>query len=210
LRMNVTRVYSSATVLPNQALLMISGYSSSVQNRFLTACEKLDLATNTWSSAANVTVGRSDHSTVLFNNIVVMMGGYVGSSTFLKSCEQYDPISDSWSDFPSMGAIRSEFGAAVVLGKIYIAGGVATGRAFVASAEVYDGTAWSFLSSSLAQVREGCAAVAFQNKFVILGGGGATTLAIEVFDPITSSWNTTFPPMQLSPDNRAYLGAISF
>jgi hypothetical protein len=46
-------------------------------------------------------------------------------------------------------------------------------------------------------------AVAFQNKLVVIWGMGAST--IEVFDPITSSWNTTFPPMQL---NRSYFGAI--
>ncbi len=114
-------------------------------------------------------------------------------------------ISNSWSSFPSFSTARREFGAAVVLDKIYIAGGDSSGSA-LSSVEVYSGTSWSFLPSSLAQTRRYCAAVAFQNKLVVLGGDRT---AIEVFDPVTSTWNATFPAMKTSP-SRTQPAAVSF
>jgi N-acetylneuraminic acid mutarotase len=163
--------------------------------RDLSSCEKLDIVSNTWSGAASLSQARYSHCSVLFNNKVVVMGG--GN---LNTCEQYDPVADTWSSFPSLSTARGSCGAAVVLSRIYIAGGAN-------SVEFYNGTSWSFLSSPLAQTRSACAAVAFQNKLVVLGGESITT--IEVFDPVTSTWNTTFPPMKIAP-SRYSLAAVSF
>ena len=140
-----------------------------------------------------------------FNNTVVMLGGF-NTGNHLNTCEQYNPVSNTWSSFPSFSSARRGFGAAVVLNRIYIAGGSSYSGISLSSIEVYNGTSWSPLSPSLAQPRSGCAAVAFQNKLVVLGGDGTT---IEVFDPVTSTWNTTFPPMKISP-TRSYLAAVSF
>jgi hypothetical protein len=129
-----TRGYASAIVLPDKTLLMIGGFNPRDPQGYLTSCEKLDIAANTWSSAGNLRVGRSGPCSVLYNNVVVVIGGlyYVDRlATFPKSCEQYDPISDSWSDFPPLVTGRDSFGAAVVLDKIYVAGGYTTG--FIAS-----------------------------------------------------------------------------
>ncbi len=127
----------------------------------------------------------------------------------LKSCEQYNATSNTWSEFPSMINARYDHGVAVVLGKIYVAGG---GNYFLDVAitlvEVFNGTTWAELTSSpIAQPRFWCQAVSFQNKLVVLGGNDTT---IEVFDPVRSTWNTTFPPMQLAPLFRVSLGAVSF
>ena len=129
------------------------------------------------------------------------MGG--SNATITNSCVQYDPASDTWSSFPSFIDPRERFGAAVVLNKIYIAGG---DYGFTLnSVEVFDGTNWISLSSSLNLTRAFCAAVMFQNKFVVLGGDQTT---IEVFDPAMSTWNRTFPAMKTS--QRKSLAAISF
>ncbi len=132
---------------------------------------------------------------------MILFGGY--NSVHLNTCEQFDSLTNTWSSFPSFWTARYLFGAAVVLNKIYIAGGEPS----TSPVEVYSGgSSWSPLSSSLAQARQHCAAVAFQNKLVVLGGDRTT---IEVFDPATSTWSTTFPPMKISP-SRYDLATVSF
>jgi hypothetical protein len=199
--MSTVRHYTSGVLLPdNKTFLVTGGYTGSSA---LLSCEKLNIATNTWSSAGNLLGRRYLHASVLFNNIAVVLGGFGTGS--LTTCEHFDSASNTWASFPAFSTARYYFRAAVVLNKIYIAGGW-NGTAALSSV-VFNGTTWSPLSPSLAQVRADCAAVAFQNKLVVLGGSQTTT--IEVFDPITSTWNTTLPPMKISP-SRSVLAAVSF
>jgi hypothetical protein len=131
------------------------------------------------------------------------------TSVAFNGCEKYDPALNTWSSFPPFMTARFEFGAAVVLDKIYIAGGW-DGTTPLSSVEMFNVTAWSFLSSSLAQPRRFCAAISFQNKLVVLGGTGINASRIEVFDPVSSTWNaTSFPPMQIAAI-RHRLAAVSF
>jgi N-acetylneuraminic acid mutarotase len=197
------RGYASFNLIQpeNKTLLAAGGFYNGSYH--LSSCEKLDIAAHTWSSARNLLGPRRSHCSVLFNNNIVVMGGD-NAGTSLNTCEQYDAASNTWSSFPRFSAARAEFGAAVVFDKIYAAGG--HNGAILSSVEVYNGSSWSLLPSLLTQARYGCVAVAFQNKLIVLGGNGITT--IEVFDPVTSTWNTTFPPMKISP-SRFQFAAVS-
>jgi N-acetylneuraminic acid mutarotase len=198
--MSTVRHFTSGVLLPdNNTFLVIGGTDG--YGIFYSACEKLDIATNTWSSAGNLLGPRYSHCSVLFKNNVIVLGGSV------NTCELYDPVLNTWSSFgPSFSTPRYHCSASVVLDTIYIAGG--HNGVDLASVEVYNGTSWSSLSSSLAQTRYGCAAVILQKKLAVLGGyGGITT--IEVFDTVMSTWNRTFPPMKISP-SRSFLAAVSF
>jgi hypothetical protein len=206
--MSIPRCWTSGTLLPDgKTFLMIAGASSGVS---VSSCEKLDVASNTWSSAASLTLGvRQAHCSVLYKNIVIVIGGSNGTKA-LNSCEQYSVDSDTWSSFPSLSIARSQFGAAVVLGKIYVVGGYTLqgGESLpigLNSVEVFDGASWLLLSSSLTQPRIACAAVVYQNKLVVLGGNSS---AVEVYDPVTSAWNTTFLTMPIEPF-RFHLIALS-
>ncbi len=203
--MSTGRYYTSGILLPDNKTFLVTGgsYNNELEGR-LTSCEKLDIATNTWSTAGNLLSPRHGHASVLFNNSAVVLGGY-NNVGYLNPCEQFHSASNTWSSFPSFSIARESFGAAVVLNKIYIVGGH-NGTSSLSSVEVCSGTSWSPLSPSLAQTRWQSAAVSFQNKLVILGGSQTT---IEVFDPITSTWNTTFSPMKIYP-SRFYLAAVSF
>jgi hypothetical protein len=199
--MNASRGYASGILLPDgNSFLVIGGWNGLDR---LSSCEKLDVAANVWSTAASLPSVLSGHCTVMHDNKVIVLGG-VNQSHYLNSCLQYNYTSNTWSPFPSFSTPRETFGAAVVRGKIYIAGG-SNGTTILSSAEVYDGTIWSLLSFSLAETRYSCAAVAFQDRLVVLGGDRTT---IEVFDPLTSTWNTTFP--RLIGSSRRFLAAISF
>jgi hypothetical protein len=201
--MSTARSYTSGTLLPdNHTFIIVGGYDFEGP---LASCEKFDSGVNMWSNAASLSLyPRYAHSSVLFNNMVITMGGVDIQANILNSCEQYNPISNAWSNFPFFSAARFYFAAATVLDQIYIAGGDGF-YGPTSSVEVFSGTSWSLLSSRLAQNRDYCAAVAFQNKFVVIGGSSTT---IEVFDPVTSTWNTTFPPMTIAPA-RADLAVVS-
>jgi hypothetical protein len=187
--MSTTRTYTSGTLLTDNRTYLVMGGINVRYTSSLSSCEKLDVVTNTWSSTGDLSLGRRFlHCSVLFNSVVVVLGG-IGNwnGAYRQTCEQFDSVSNKWSSFPSFLTARGYFGAAVVLNKIYIAGGLNPSP--LSSVEVYSGTSWSFLSPSLAQPRPFCAAIAFQSKLVV---------CTEVFDPITSTWNTTFPPMKIS------------
>ncbi len=201
--MSTARQYTSGILLPDSITFLVTG-GLSASSSTLSSCERFDIAANKWSSAGNFSLGaRYGHASVVFNNVVVVLGG--ANLNYLNTCEQFNPVSNTWSTFPAFKTARSAFGAAVVLNKIYIAGGYNASSTVISSVEVYNGTSWSPLSPSLAQIRYLCAAVAFQNKLVVLGERSNT----EVFDPITSTWNTTFPAMKITP-SRTYLAAVSF
>jgi hypothetical protein len=196
---------TSGILLPDNKTFLVTG---GVNASRLLSCEKLDIVSNTWSSAGNLLGSRDGHASVFFNNSVVVLGGAnVGNS--LNTCKQFNSTSNAWSIFPSFSTARYYFGAAVVLNKIYIAGGFSASLSTQAlsSVEVFNGTSWSSLPSSLSIARESAEAVAFQNKFAVMGGNRTV---IEVYDPITSTWNTTFiPAMKIYPLRRSF-AAVSF
>ncbi len=196
--MSAPRIFSSGAFLADNDTFLVTG----------STCEKFATGSSTWSSASNLSLGsRVYHSSILFTSYVIVMGGQDTTGATLNTCEKYDDVLNTWSSFPSFSTAREIFGAAVMHDIIYIAGGWNGGTSAFSSVEVYNGTTWSFLPSSLAQTRSGCVAFGFQDRVVVLGGFSRTT--IEVFDPITSTWNTTFPAMKTSPSRR-YLTAISF
>ncbi len=205
--MTQARASTSGILLPDgNTFLMIGG--SGDRNAATASCEKLDIKEGTWSSAGNLSLGpRTNHRSVLYNDNVIVLGGFDASYQFTNTCEQYNATSNMWSQFqPSFIYARLNFGVAVVLDKIYIAGGSTLDSSKSTIVEVFDGTSWADLGSTLTQARSACTAVSFQNKLVVLGGEPAT---IEVFDPVTSTWNTTFPPMRIEP-SRTSLVAVSF
>ncbi len=209
--MDVSRRLTSGTLLPDgYTFLVISGDGYDTAE---SSCEKLDIISGTWSFAGNLSLGaRDSHRSILYKDNVIVLGGFIGGyngGVPTNTCEQYDAIANTWSQFqPSFINARHDFGAAVVLDKIYIAGGLDVNEEALSSVEVFSGTSWSNLPSSLAQAQSGCSAVSFQNKLTVLGGD-LDTSTIEVFDPVTSTWNTTFPPMIIVP-SRVSFAAVSF
>ncbi len=204
--MSTPRACTSGTLLPdNKTFLMIGGGSYGTSAAKLSACEKFNTGSNTWSGAARLAVIRSFHTSALVNSKVVVMGGRDSQGSALNTCEQYDPTLNKWTVFPSFSTARSTLSSAVVLNKIYIAGDAGGGS----SVEVFDGTLWSRLAWSLAKTRSDCAAVAFQNKFVVLGGDYDSPATIELFDPVTWLATSFVPAMKITPRRNLH-AAVAF
>lgn len=68
---------------------------------------------------------RKEHSAVICENTVYVMGGYDGQqSIFLNLCEQWDYETNTWVDFEPMNIAKCAFSACVVNRKfIYTFGG---------------------------------------------------------------------------------------
>lgn len=176
--MATVRDSSAGVCLADGTTFMVCGGYDGTQ---LSSCELFD--GEKWSSAANMSASRGDHSTVLYKDKPVALGGYSGEES-LATAEQYDHSTNVWAPFPSFEMPRSSFGAAVVLDKIYVTGGVDYHS--MGWVEVFDGNAWSFLSSGLPSgCRYNHTAVCFEDKLVVLGG---TILKMDVYDPIDDEW----------------------
>jgi len=199
--MITARRFTSGILLPDRNTFIVTGGFSGPTT--LSACEKLDIRSNTWTSIRAMASSRRRHSSVFYANRVVVLGAFDGINVY-STCEQYNVITNTWSLFPPFNTARRSFGAAVVIDKIYIAGGETVGDVPISSVEVYNGTAWSLLGSSLSRARYACAAVSFKNNLVVLGGSNISL--IEVYDPISLAWST-LPNMTT---RRFYPAAVAF
>lgn len=111
--MLASRSYHTATLLPNDKVLVAGGYGNIgyYGNGSLNSTELFDPATGTWTPAAPMNTARDEHTaTLLADGRVLVTGGenisYPGGSkqtNGLKSAEIYNPATNSWSD---AGALR--------------------------------------------------------------------------------------------------------
>ena len=109
--MATARNSAGGVLLPDRNTFVVSGGYGT--GGHLSSCEKLNTS-NTWSSTANLSLGvRSTHAAVLFNDKVIVLGGYTGIA-FLNTTEQYDHEANLWTAFPSFLTVRGGLGAAVV------------------------------------------------------------------------------------------------
>jgi hypothetical protein len=141
------------------------------------------VAPNQWAPGANISEGRSDHtSTVLPDRSVLVAGGSVTASA-----DVYDPATATWQATAPMKAIRHGHTATLLLdGRVLVAGG---GRA---SAELYDPATnvWR-TTGSMSQSRQNAIAARLSDGRVLVSGGcdaNACTSA-ELYDPASGSWS---------------------
>ena len=109
--------YAAAVTLPNGDALIIGGGSSTTVYQY-TSDGRL-LVRDAMKQM------RKEHSAVICENTVYVMGGYDGQqSTFLNLCEKYDVEKNQWKPFVPMNIAKCAFSACVVNRKyIYTFGG---------------------------------------------------------------------------------------
>jgi hypothetical protein len=149
----VARARSGAVMLPDGSPFIVGGIT--VSNFSTRSCEIMNPNTNTWTLAANLTVGRSWPSVVILpGGLVVAIGGRgdIGSSVVpLASMEFYVPELNQWFLGRSRLNIPRWGASAAMLpdGRIVIAGGI-DNQYVLDSVEVYDSSmntrGWRFLA----------------------------------------------------------------
>ena len=94
----LTRTYHTATLLPNDKVLVTSGLTgvASVNNASpVSTAELYNPATDTWTSAGNLATARAAHGAALLANGKVLVVGGHKDRVALASAEVYDPNSRS-------------------------------------------------------------------------------------------------------------------
>jgi len=202
-------LFTTATLLPNGRVLVAGGDDYLVSGNFgiTRAAEVYDLASNTWSSAGNMSVPHAFHTaTLLPNGKVLVAGGQVncvacGGWFPTGGTELYDPAANTWVAGASMATARQSHTATLLPnGKVLVTGGAindpcnCSRSTVTSSAELYDplSNTWSS-AGAMSAPRAGHTATLLQNGKVLVVAGGTTgtpTLlaTAELYDPVANTW----------------------
>jgi uncharacterized delta-60 repeat protein len=198
--MATDRAYHTATLLPNEKVLVTGGANHS--DSFVSTVELYDPASGSWNATGSLATGRSGHTaTLLPDGKVLVAGGYGNNEDyddFLSSAELYDPATGTWSTTGSLIFVRANATATLLpSGKVLVAGGedAYNSGTFVASAELYDPGSgkWSQTGSLSAARYEHTATLLPDGKVLVAGGYGAsgTPSSAELYDPASETWSVT-------------------
>ena len=160
--------------------------------------ETYDPVTDQWSTAAAMPTARSHMTTLVVNDRIYTVGGWMmraGRETALAQVEVYDPETDSWDRVADLPTARWLAASAVIDGRIYVLGGWAVtpdGRRIATSTvEVFDPASGEWArDTDMATPRAGHAAVAAGvDEILVLGGtssgsprSGARSLVAQLED----------------------------
>jgi N-acetylneuraminic acid mutarotase len=163
-------------------------------------------ASNKWFTGAAIPSARRRGSAgaVVYNNKIYVIGGIKDGhwAGWVSWFDEYNPATNTWKALPNAPHMRDHFQAVIIKNKLYLAGGrrssESNGHLFdltVPQVDVYDFTAgtWSTLpvGSNLPIPRAGAAAVATDNKIIVIGGESNQTASHKeshALDVTTNSW----------------------
>ncbi len=156
----------------------------------------------TWERKADMQTARLSSSTVVVDEKLYVIGGYVGGGgQIFSTLEVYDPLKDTWVTKADMPTPRFRLATSVVEGIIYAIGGTQDNFADsdLGTVEAYDPTTntWTEKAEMPTQ-RHSMSASNVDGKIYVIGGGqgpvgnGANAVTIvpqvEVYDPVRNTW----------------------
>ena len=171
------------------------GNNTTVKN--LTTNDVYDIATNTWTSAAPMALGRNHVFAGTVGGKIYVIGGriahaFVAASQNTDVVEEYDPATNTWgAQRAKMPTARSGGGWATYGGKIYVAGGEVATNSLVGAfraLEAFDPAtnSWTIMPS-MPMPRHGVAGAMIGNKLHLVSGmitsaaaGAGQDMTVEV------------------------------
>ncbi|MGD0735468.1 MAG: Ig-like domain repeat protein [Terracidiphilus sp.] len=196
--MTVARLGASAVLLSNGKVLLVGGENS---GGVLNSSELYDPIANTFTVSGNLNAARTGHVAVLLATGKVLVSGGSSDGTpngALNSAELFDPAGNGGAGaFTAVTSTMTDARwqpeiALLLSGKVLIAGGQDSGGA-LNSADLYDPVANSFSASAgqMALARSNSTAVALPNGMVLLAGGAATALGVDLYDADSDKFDST-------------------
>lgn len=127
-------------------------------------------------------VPRSNHTAVVYNGQIFVMGG-IGTSLFtLSDVERFDLSSGMQTELQSLKSARCHFSAVEISGKVFVFGGWVSTDQYLNSVEMLDLTSqagWSTLKA-MNKARYEMSAVAHNGKVYMMGGTVLSNGSTEV------------------------------
>jgi N-acetylneuraminic acid mutarotase len=197
--MTISRIYHSATLLPNGTVLVTAGMGRTAGGSVViqASAEIYDPVAGKWSATGSMAIPRDYHTaTRLPNGSVLVVGGEGGWHTpGTTGAEIYDPAAGIWTLTGSMTMARYLHTATLLpYGTVLVAGGFNQIRgtaAYIASAEIYDPAAGTWMVTGHMTTARYChIAMLLPNGTVLVaGGGGPEELSsAEIYDPVAAMW----------------------
>jgi hypothetical protein len=197
--LNRARDYHTATLLPNDSVLVAGGVdTTSGEGATLQYAELYSPSNGVWTDTGSMHTDRAWHTaTLLPNGLVLVAGGDSFSSGVLSSAELYNPAAGTWAITGSLNTGRENHTATLLPnGFVLVSGGSNTSGSVLASAELYNPAAgtWAY-TGSLNTNRAWHTATLLPNGLVLVAGGangsGSVIPGAELYYPATGGWTNT-------------------
>jgi N-acetylneuraminic acid mutarotase len=192
--MNTERVGASAGFI--QGLFYVAG-GNPQGGQPVTSVEVYNPANNSWSFVASLPTERNFSAFTVLNDKLYLAGGG-NSSGQIKSTVVYDPATNQWTQLADLPANRNDAVAVALNGLIYIIGGQVN-NTIDGALLVYDPQANSYTPlASMPTPRFHANAEVLNGKIYVISGltfGSNPTPVVEIYDPVTNTWDTTAAPI---------------
>lgn len=145
--MNTARQQHSATLLNTGKVLIVAGLKDPQFNdstSLLSSAELYDPASGTFTATGGLTIARTNHTTTLLNNGVVLVAGGAGWQQNFASAELYYPSTGAFAPTGSMNVWHTGHAASLLSsGQVLVSGGGQDPITFasVSTCELYQPTA---------------------------------------------------------------------
>jgi len=156
-----------------------------------------NLAMDEWIKKPIMPTARWNFATASIEGKIYVIGG----DSFLDKNEMYNPTTESWQALAPLPTPRQHIKAAVIDNKIYIIGGLESWSKVSTKNEVYDPLTNKWEEKApIPTPKHNYSTVVYNDKIYIYGGNTQNaegvwlrTSTVEVYDPATNTWDTTFP-----------------